>query len=191
VFLFRRSALWLGCAILTVGFVAAEEFVSASTRAPNWLTLSPASGIPDEGDDGAEPAPPDSPPVLIIDTDVVLGKTSRPVTKTTARAALRRTYRVTAYCDRGTTAAGVPSGSGQCAAPANIPFGSKVYIPALGRTFVVTDRTHRRFRHNTVDLFLSSEDECRQFGRRYLECHILVPENPPQYGQVRVPTDRS
>ena len=33
----------------------------------------------------------------------------------------RRTFRVTAYCDRGITAAGIQSGYGQCAAPADIP----------------------------------------------------------------------
>ncbi len=95
---------------------------------------------------------------------------------------LRRVYRVTAYCDRGTTAAGVPSGLGQCAAPADIPFGSLIYIPALDRTFVVTDRTARRFRYNTVDLFIPSRARCKQFGRHYLECEITVPKHPARYG---------
>ncbi len=90
---------------------------------------------------------------------------------------LARVLRVTAYCDRGTTAAGVPSGVGQCAAPAFVPFGSRVYIPALRRTFIVTDRTHKRFRHNTVDIFIPDEVACLQFGRRYLECVVLI--DPP------------
>ena len=93
-----------------------------------------------------------------------------------------RVARVTAYCDRGTTAAGVPSGLGQCAAPADVPFGSLIYIPSLDRTFVVTDRTHRRFRHNTVDLFMRTADECRQFGRSYLEVVIIPPQQPHRYG---------
>jgi len=88
---------------------------------------------------------------------------------------IRRVCRVTAYCDRGITASGRRVGPGQCAAPANIPFGSKVYIPALGRSFVVTDRTHRRFRHNTVDIFMPSRELCIRFGRKYLECEFLVP----------------
>ena len=46
---------------------------------------------------------------------------------------IRRVCRVTAYCDRGLTASGRRVGVGQCAAPPSIPFGSKVYIPALGR----------------------------------------------------------
>lgn len=86
-----------------------------------------------------------------------------------------RVCRVTAYCDRGTTAAGVPSGVGQCAAPADIPFGTRVYIPNLNRWFVVTDRTHRRFRHNTVDIFMPASEACRRFGRSYLECEFHLP----------------
>jgi 3D (Asp-Asp-Asp) domain-containing protein len=86
-----------------------------------------------------------------------------------------RVYRVTAYDDWGVTASGRQVGVGQCAAPADIPFGARVYIPALRREFVVTDRTHPRFRHNTVDLFMPGEDNCRQFGRRYLKCIIRLP----------------
>ena len=87
---------------------------------------------------------------------------------------IRRVCRVTAYCDRGLTASGRRVGVGQCAAPPSIPFGSKVYIPALGRSFVVTDRTHPRFRHNTVDIFIPSENRCRDFGRHYLKCEFTV-----------------
>jgi 3D (Asp-Asp-Asp) domain-containing protein len=95
---------------------------------------------------------------------------------------LRRVYRVTAYNDRGLTAAGVWSGIGQCAAPAGIPFGTKVHIPAIGRTLVVTDRTHRRFRTNTVDIFMPGYEQCRQFGRRYLECVVELPTQCYEYG---------
>ena len=93
-------------------------------------------------------------------------------------SALYRICRVTAYADRGTTASGVQSGLGQCAAPADIPFGSIVYISALDRTFIVTDRTHRRFRRSTVDIFIPSRRQCLNFGCRYLECQIMLPETP-------------
>ncbi len=93
---------------------------------------------------------------------------------------IRRVCRVTAYCDRGLTASGRRVGVGQCAAPAFIPFGSKVYIPALGRSFVVTDRTHPRFRHNTVDIFIPAENRCRDFGRRYLKCEFTVAARDKQ-----------
>lgn len=94
----------------------------------------------------------------------------------------RRTFRVTAYCDRGITAAGIQSGYGQCAAPADIPFGTKIYVPELGQTFVVTDRTHRRFRHNTVDIFMPDRTDCLKFGRNYLECEVTLPEETVKYG---------
>lgn len=99
---------------------------------------------------------------------------------------IRRICRVTAYCDRGLTAAGISSGVGQCAAPADVPFGSRVYIPALDRTFIVTDRTARRFRHNTVDLFIPGRDRCKTFGRQYLECQITVPRDAVRYGSPRL-----
>lgn len=102
------------------------------------------------------------------------------------RDTLTRVYRITAYCDRGTTAAGVPSGVGQCAAPAEIPFGAEIYIPELDRTFIVTDRTAQRFRHNTVDLFMPSEDQCLEFGRKYLECEIRLPEKRFRYASPRL-----
>ena len=93
-----------------------------------------------------------------------------------------RLFRVTAYCDRGITASGIPSGVGQCAGPEDLPFGTRIYVPALERTFIVTDRTHRRFRQNTVDLFIPNYGACRQFGRHYLECQITRPEKPFRYG---------
>lgn len=99
---------------------------------------------------------------------------------------LRRVHRVTAYCDDGLTAAGVNSGVGQCAAPADIPFGSIVYLPELDQAFVVTDRTARRFRHNTVDIFIPDCDDCLEFGLNYLDVEIYLPIEPPRYGSSRI-----
>src|SRR5215510_102291 len=82
-----------------------------------------------------------------------------------ASDSIQRTFRVTAYCDQGITASGIESGCGQCAAPADIPFGAKIYVPELGQTFIVTDRTHQRFRHNTVDIFMPERSDCLKFGR--------------------------
>lgn len=90
----------------------------------------------------------------------------------------KRVLRVTAYCDSGVTASGAWTRVGQCAAPADVPFGSRVYVPALKRSFIVTDRTHRRFRHNTIDIFIPSEGACLKFGRRYLTCEVTPPAKP-------------
>lgn len=117
--------------------------------------------------------------------DAAYGAPAKPVAKKPSARKLYRVCRVTAYCDRGLTASGIPSGLGQCAAPAYIPLGSRVYIPALRRSFVVTDRTHPRFRQNTVDIFVGSKDRCLQFGCRYLECEFTLPENPASAG-IRV-----
>lgn len=105
-----------------------------------------------------------------------------PVRSTEPATSQVRHLRVTAYHDRGLTAAGVPSDVGQCAAPADVPFGSTVYIPALNRKFVVTDRTHKRFRHNTIDIFMPDRNECLEFGRHYLDCVITPPDKPVRYG---------
>lgn len=103
------------------------------------------------------------------------GPPVEPVADEAEAVRLSRVCRVTAYCDRGTTAAGVPSGVGQCAAPGYIPLGSKVYIPALDQTFIVTDRTNKRFRNSTVDLFIPAKSQCRQFGCQFLECEFTIP----------------
>ena len=100
---------------------------------------------------------------------------TRPVAVRANPPVVRRVYRVTAYCIRGTTASGVEVRVGQCAAPPDIPFGSRIYVPALRRTLIVTDRTAEQFRHNTVDVFIPRYKACRVFGRRDLECEITLP----------------
>ena len=121
-------------------------------------------------------------PTDLGDSQSVTGVAVAGSSARTSPLVTRRVLRVTAYCDRGLTASGIYSGMGQCAAPADVPFGSIIHIPKLNRSFVVTDRTARRFRGNTVDLFIPSYDRCLQFGRKYLECQITRPETPPEYG---------
>ena len=153
-------------ALLTLGLVSDQPPTSASEPPPPAVTMArPALAAAEQA---------------VVEPGVAAG----PATWRTAvsgdhdshTVALYRICRVTAYADRGTTASGVPSGLGQCAAPADIPFGSLVYISALDRTFIVTDRTHRRFRRSTVDIFIPSRRQCLNFGCRYLECQIMLPE---------------
>jgi 3D (Asp-Asp-Asp) domain-containing protein len=140
----------------------------------SFLCLVPFAALraPGAADASADPT------LVAVDDDDELAALDRDVDG----ARRRRILRVTAYCDRGLTAAGVPSGVGQCAAPADIPFGSRVYIPSLGRTFIVTDRTARRFRHNTIDIYMPEREACKRFGRSYLECEITFPEVTHRYG---------
>lgn len=92
-----------------------------------------------------------------------------------------REYRVTAYCDRGVTASGFLAGPGTCAAPAGVPFGSVVFVPALRSAYVVTDRTAIRFRHNTVDVWRSTRRECFRVGASRSTCVVWPARRPIPY----------
>jgi 3D (Asp-Asp-Asp) domain-containing protein len=192
VFLLRRATRWTACAILAVAFVAAEDWVGERRSAPSAAApiCEGSAHHEDVVDFGVVAAPGqgfEAPPALIIDDPNAYGERAKSALKTEVShrdgvrrqrgtRKIERICRVTAYADRGVTASGVHVGVGQCAAPGDIPFGAEVYIPELGRTFVVTDRTHRRFRHNTVDVFIPSKKLCREFGRRYHECEFTLPE---------------
>ena len=81
----------------------------------------------------------------------------------------------TAYCHTGNpTASGVMPQVGMCAMDrlngVTVPFGTKVHLPD-GRTLVVTDRFGDG-RSNCLDIFMASEDECWQFGRRWIKCEV-------------------
>ena len=71
------------------------------------------------------------------------------------------------------TASGVYPAVGMCAAD-HLPFGTKVTLPD-GRTLVVTDRFGGNFT-DKLDIFMQTEAECWNFGRRWLECKIEVEE---------------
>jgi 3D (Asp-Asp-Asp) domain-containing protein len=117
------------------------------------------------------------------------GESRIEASESTSTKKIRREFRVTAYCDRGLTAAGVQSGVGQCAAPADIPLGSRIYIPELNRTLIVTDRTHKRFRHNTIDVFIPDRQACIQFGRKQLTAEVTLPDQPHRYGSAKILDD--
>ena len=72
------------------------------------------------------------------------------------------------------TASGVMPQVGHCAVDKIngqwIPFGTVIKTED-GRTLVVTDRFGGSY-NNRLDIFMPSEDECWQFGRRWLECRI-------------------
>ena len=197
MFRFRRIELWLGCALALVGLSMATSIArNLDQSLPPLAAIAARDAVhpqtADSSTDG-DVLQPTEPRVIeaveLLENLPTIAPQSPPCDEQPEPAIphLRRIQRVTAYCDRGTTAAGVPSGVGQCAAPADIPFGSKVYIPELDRTFIVTDRTHRRFRHNTVDIFIPSKAQCRKFGKRYLECQYTIVDEEPAYGKVRVP----
>ena len=93
-----------------------------------------------------------------------------------------RTMVLTAYTksdkgmnSRGVTASGVLVQEGvTIAAPPDVPFGSKIYIPALNRTFTVTDRGGA-IREDRLDLFMKSREKAIAFGKQRLEVVITRP----------------
>ena len=84
-----------------------------------------------------------------------------------------QTMNVSAYTRSGNkTASGVYPAVGMCAAD-HLPFGSKVTLPD-GRTLVVTDRFGGSYT-DRLDIYMNTEQECWQFGRRWLKCRIETP----------------
>lgn len=89
------------------------------------------------------------------------------------------TLQCTAYThSNNPTASGVMPAVGHCAMDKvngmTVPFGSKVTLPD-GRILTVTDRFGGGY-SDRLDVFMNSEQECWQFGRRDLLCKIEVAE---------------
>lgn len=91
----------------------------------------------------------------------------------------RRVMRVTAYTsrDRGMDGRGITK-SGErvqegrtIAADQSIPFGTEIFIPALGKTFVVCDRGGAISR-GRLDLYMEKRSDAFEFGVRELEVFI-------------------
>lgn len=55
--------------------------------------------------------------------------------------------------------------------PRVIPLGSKVYIPAFGRTFIAED-TGGAIKGNIIDIFFDHGDKAREWGRRSIEIYV-------------------
>ena len=87
------------------------------------------------------------------------------------------TLNASAYCDRGITASGEPVQDGICAMDKLkgmlVPFGSKVILPN-GKVLIVKDRFGAGH-NNHLDIWMPSEDECWQFGRKNLVCEVIIP----------------
>lgn len=88
------------------------------------------------------------------------------------------TLQCTAYThSNNPTASGVMPQVGHCAADKIngqwIPFGTIIKTED-GRVLTVTDRFGDG-RNNALDIFMQSESECWQFGRRNLVCEVEIP----------------
>ena len=87
------------------------------------------------------------------------------------------TLNASAYCDKGITASGECARDGICAMDRVngevVPFGSKVVLPN-GKVLIVKDRFGANH-NNHLDIWMATESECWQFGRRGLLCRIEIP----------------
>ena len=92
-------------------------------------------------------------------------------------AVIWATLNASAYCDRGITASGEYVRDGICAMDRVngmvVPFNSKVYLPD-GRVLIVKDRFGAGH-NNHLDIWMETESECWEFGRRWLKCKIETP----------------
>ena len=86
-----------------------------------------------------------------------------------------RTMKVeaSAYTGYSTTSTGQKPVWGTIAVdPKVIPYGTKVYIPQFGRTFIANN-TGGAIKGNKIDIFMNSKKECYNWGRRTIEIQIL------------------
>ena len=87
------------------------------------------------------------------------------------------TLNCSAYADHGITASGEPVRQGICAMDklngVTVPFGTKVTLPD-GRVLIVKDRFGAGH-NNHLDIWMASENDCWNFGRRWLKCKVEVP----------------
>ncbi|MGG7096230.1 3D domain-containing protein [Clostridium sardiniense] len=88
------------------------------------------------------------------------------------------TMEATAYAGHNTTAMGIkpvrdPNGISSVAVdPSVIPLGSKVYVDGYG--YAIASDTGGAIVGNKIDLFMNSEAECLQFGRRTVTVKIIA-----------------
>lgn len=79
----------------------------------------------------------------------------------------------TAYSGDGITATGtVPKWGTIAVDPSVIPYGTKVYIPQFNKYFIAED-CGGAIKGNKIDIFMNSESECVNWGRRTIDIYIV------------------
>ncbi|MDK2935132.1 MAG: resuscitation-promoting factor RpfB [Eubacteriaceae bacterium] len=161
---------------------AVDEIVQVGTKAVEVKPVETAPVVAAETTQ-TTPAPVETP----VETKPV--ETPAPVTPTESNVtnnntqttgipegAVKMTLNCTAYTATGNaTASGVmPQANHTIAAWSGLPFGTKVYIPALNTTFTVEDRGGA-VTQGIIDIYMDSYEECIQFGRQNLEAYVVYP----------------
>lgn len=101
-------------------------------------------------------------------------ETPAATTNSIPAGAVPMTIQCTAYTATGNaTASGVmPTANHTVAAWSGLPFGTKIYIPAMNTTYTVEDRGGA-VTQGIVDIYMDTYDACIQFGRQNLEAYII------------------
>lgn len=84
------------------------------------------------------------------------------------------TVSATAYAGDSITSTGKKPKVGRTIAvdPSVIPYGTKVYIPALKGTYIAED-CGGAIKGNKIDIFMASESQCKSWGVKTIEIQIL------------------
>lgn len=84
------------------------------------------------------------------------------------------TVSATAYTatGNGTASGTMPAAGRTLAAGSGLPFGTRVYIPALGGVYVVEDRGGA-VSDSVIDIYMNSQEECVNWGRQNIEIFIM------------------
>jgi uncharacterized protein YabE (DUF348 family)/3D (Asp-Asp-Asp) domain-containing protein len=161
---------------------AVDEIVQVGTKAVEVKPVETAPVVEAETTQ-TTPAPVETPVVTTpVETPTVVTPTESSVTNNKTQTteipegAVKMTLNCTAYTATGNaTASGVmPQANHTIAAWSGLPFGTKVYIPALNTTYTVEDRGGA-VTQGIIDIYMDSYEECIQFGRQNLEAYVVYP----------------
>jgi 3D (Asp-Asp-Asp) domain-containing protein len=158
---------------------AVDEIVQVGTKA---VEVKPVETVVTEETTQTTPTQVETPVVTTpVETPAVVTPTESSVsnnnqTTEIPEGAVKMTLNCTAYTATGNaTASGVmPQANHTIAAWSGLPFGTKVYIPALNTTFTVEDRGGA-VTQGIIDIYMDSYEECIQFGRQNLEAYVVYP----------------
>jgi uncharacterized protein YabE (DUF348 family)/3D (Asp-Asp-Asp) domain-containing protein len=160
---------------------AVDEIVQVGTKAVEVKPVETAPVVTEETTQ-TTPTQVETPVVTTpVETPAVVTPTESSVsnnnqTTEIPEGAVKMTLNCTAYTATGNaTASGVmPQANHTIAAWSGLPFGTKVYIPALNTTFTVEDRGGA-VTQGIIDIYMDSYEECIQFGRQNLEAYVVYP----------------
>lgn len=161
---------------------AVDEIVQVGTKAVEVKPVETAPVVTEETTQ-TTPTQVETPVVTTpVETPAVVTPTESSVTNNKTQTteipegAVKMTLNCTAYTATGNaTASGImPQANHTIAAWSGLPFGTKVYIPALNTTFTVEDRGGA-VTQGIIDIYMDSYEECIQFGRQNLEAYVVYP----------------